>query len=209
MTLSQAMRSNPGHSPECVEAQEGNEAGRDKLKECKGSEKPHERKADTIATMISGEPASAYSGHASLSKRRQEHFVEGTAPEDRSEGIDLCGENHQFAESGKAGSNKMNGGHSEARLLADTMKGRTKNSPKLGLTFKIDWRNSSHPNGRPVPCPDCFRMMCHVQDNCNADIFVCNDEGEKVPLTKDDCQNEKNGEGGYNDFTDRIEGVGL
>ena len=43
-------------------------------------------------TMISDDPTGiAYSGHASLSRRRQEHFVEGTAPQDRAEGIDLCG----------------------------------------------------------------------------------------------------------------------
>jgi len=46
----------------------------------------------------------------------------------------------------------------------------------------IDWRNSS--GQHVIPCGDCYRLMCHVQEYCNVEISVCDKHNTKKPL---DC----------------------
>lgn len=165
-----------------------------------------QKKADTVSTMMNceGSPKTAYSSYQSYLKNNKDDnfFAKGQPPKDRKGGTVLCEEPYNYAESASETGNMMKGGHCEARSLYESMKDRNKGSPPCNLTFKIDWRNSD--GNHSIPCPDCFRMMCHAKTNCNVEIYVCNDKNEPEKLEKEECENKQTG---YRKFTNRVKGA--
>ncbi|MCL1919437.1 MAG: hypothetical protein FWG14_14285 [Peptococcaceae bacterium] len=112
-------------------------------------------------------------------------------------GVEQCGAFHKHKK--RPGRHKPDTGcDAEARLLYTYAKRQSKEP--LDMVFKIDWRNAD--GNHAIPCPDCFRMMCHAKTNCNVKIYVCNKENRPIELDNE-CENDD-----YEGFTRRINKMG-
>lgn len=107
----------------------------------------------------------------------------------------LCGKSHVHPGGGF-------GAHAEPKIInhltnlvgADNMRGGS-------LLFNIDWRSARY--GRSgMPCPHCFKMLCHAASECDIRIFVCSEHNEPVEISSSDCKEPD----AYEDLCQSVDG---
>lgn len=90
----------------------------------------------------------------------------------------LCDKRHIHPGGGK-------GGHAEAKIINDMTNLPGSNMRGGSVLLSIDWRfNSSSKTADTsgMPCATCHAMLCKAAKECEIEIFICDEAGEKQPL---------------------------
>jgi hypothetical protein len=82
------------------------------------------------------------------------------------------------------------GAHAEAKIVNEATGVVGPEKMKGGsMLFSIDWRSAEYGNSG-MPCPLCFKMLCHAAKECDIRIFICSHDNKHVVLSKDDCEED-------------------
>lgn len=189
ITVSQAAMAAAPQRSDCQELEANNESRRDHVGNNSGDRRlvnKHGMEAQEGTTISSckfqptgGGTASCASAHSNgvAHERFPSQFVEGGGEDVRSgDAPVMCSDDKKHRPP-----YKQKSGHAEARVF-DAM-GSAKG---LKMVFKIDWRPGQGGKSN-LPCPVCQRLMCIAMQECQHEIWLCNDTNEPQKLTESEC----------------------
>lgn len=194
ITVSAAAMAQAPVEDDCKELERNNETRRDhvesntKDKRLRNKSGLEDQEGTTISSCKFQAPSTQTASCASAHSHGRAHemfpskFVGGgsNAVRSGSEGV-MCSEKIHRPPY------KQKSGHAEARIL-DTLGDQS----GLKMVFKIDWRSGKGEHSN-LPCEDCQRLLCIAMDECDHEIWLCNDDNEPQKLTEDECGAEPNG----------------
>jgi hypothetical protein len=80
------------------------------------------------------------------------------------------------------------GAHAEAKIMNELTELGGGSIAGGSVLLNVDWRYRLPSTGKHyksgMPCPTCYRMLCHASKNCGVKIFLCDKDGKPQELSE-------------------------